>query len=89
MNKIALNLGYWAAVIAVAALAFESGRTEKIIKFSLLANGVMMLISAVGYVFDLTIILFFLMNIGMGAAVLTATVYLSKLFRKKLRQSTI
>ena len=63
------------------AWAFGNTRIERIIKYAFLANGAMMLITAIGYLFDIAIIVFLFMNIGMGVAVLTATIYLSKLFK--------
>jgi len=38
----------------------------------------MMFSSAVGYLFDIAVLIFLCMNIGMGAAVLTAEIYLYK-----------
>jgi energy-converting hydrogenase Eha subunit C len=63
------------------AFALGNTRIEKITKYAFLANGWMMLISAIAYVLDITIILFFCMYLGMGAAVLTADIALSKLFK--------
>ena len=84
----AVNMLGWTVFFGLscifAAWAFGNTRTERIIKYAFLSNGVMILTSAVGYMFDIVIIVFLFMNIGMGAAVLTAEIYLSKLFKSKL-----
>jgi len=69
-----------------AAWVFGNTRIERIIKCALLANGIMMFSSAVGYLFDIAVLIFLCMNIGMGAAVLTAEIYLSKLFKNILQR---
>lgn len=72
-----------------AAWAFGNTRIERIIRYAFLANGIMMLTAAIGYLFDIAIVVFLLMNIGMGAAVLAATIYLSKLFKNMGHQNTL
>jgi hypothetical protein len=64
------------------APVFSGGRLEKVIRYSFLANGVFMLLGAAAFVFDITVLLFLVMNIGMGAAVLLFTISLSVLFRR-------
>lgn len=81
----AVNMLGWTIFFGLSCIfvawAFGDTRIERIIKYAFLANGAMMLITAIGYLFDIAIIVFLFMNIGMGVAVLTATIYLSKLFK--------
>lgn len=51
-----------------AALAFGTAGYEKIIRATFFANGIMMLLTAGGYIFNLSVMVFLFMNIGMGAA---------------------
>jgi len=86
----AVNMLGWTVFFGLscifAALVFGNTSTEKIIKYAFLAIGIMMFTSAVGYLFDIAVLIFLCMNIGMGAAVLTAEIYLSKLFKSILQR---
>ena len=81
----AMNMLGWTVFFGLscicAAFALGSTRIEKIIKYAFLANGSMMLISAIAYTLDIKIILFLFMYLGMGVAILTATIPLCKLFK--------
>ncbi|HOS70109.1 MAG TPA: hypothetical protein PLG67_06140 [Bacillota bacterium] len=86
----AVNMLGWTVFFGLscsfAAWAFGNTRTERIIKYAFLTNGIMMFASAFGYLFDIVVIVFLCLNIGMGVAVLTVEIYLSKLF-KSLQKS--
>lgn len=81
----AINMLGWTVFFGLScifvALAFGDTKIEKIIKYAYLINGIMMIISAVAYVFDITILLFFCIYLGMGIAILMATIPISKLFK--------
>lgn len=57
---------------------------QNAIRFSFLANGVLCLLGGVGYVLQITWLVFLTINPGMGGAVLAATVGLTFLFRRAL-----
>lgn len=84
----AINMLGWTVFFGLsclfAAMAFGNTKTEKIIKYAFFANGIMMLITAMAYIFDIVIVVFLCMYIGMGVAVLTATLPLCKLFKSLL-----
>lgn len=81
-----INMLGWSVFLGLSSLfiapVFSGGRLEKVIRYSFLANGVFMLLGAAAFVFDITVLLFLVMNIGMGAAVLLFTISLSVLFRR-------
>lgn len=81
----AVNMLGWTVFFGLSciflALAFGSNKIEKIIKYAFFANGLMMLIGAIAYIFNVTILLFLCMYPGMGAAVITATIPLCKMFK--------
>lgn len=65
-----------------AAPIFSGGRLQNIIRYSFLANGIFVLSGAVGYILDITILVFVLMNLAMGAAVFAFTISLALLYRR-------
>lgn len=79
-----INMLGWSVFLGLSSLfiapVFSGGHLEKVISYSFLANGVFMLLGAAAFVFDITVLLFLVMNIGMGAAVLLFTISLSVLF---------
>jgi len=85
----AVNMLGWTVFFGLScifiALALGSTKIEKIIKYAFFANGFMMISSAIAYILDVTILLFLCMYPGMGAAVMTATISLCKMF-KDLKQ---
>lgn len=89
----AINMLGWTIFFGLscifAALAFGKTKVEKIIKYAFLVNGIMMLLGAVGYLFNIAIIVFLFVNIGMGVAILTATIYLCKLFKNLQHKSIV
>ncbi|MDD3705708.1 MAG: hypothetical protein PHC45_06585 [Clostridiaceae bacterium] len=89
----AINMLGWTIFFGLSCIfvawAFGNTKIERIIKYAFLSNGIMMLTSAIGYLFDIVIIVFLFMNIGMGVTILTATIYLSKLFRNIQDQNIV
>jgi hypothetical protein len=85
----AINMLGWTIFFGLscifAALALDSAKIEKVIKYALLANGAMMFIGVTGYLLDKAVIVFLCMNLGMGATILIATVFLCKLFKNTLK----
>jgi hypothetical protein len=81
-----INMLGWTVFFGLSSLfiapVFSGGRLERLIRYSFLANGIIVLLGGFGYVFDITILVFVLMNLGMGAAVTLFTVALAVLFRR-------
>lgn len=65
---------------------FSGGRTERVIRYAFLANGICCLLGFVSYLLQINVLLFLTVNFGMGAAVTVATVALAILFRRMLVQ---
>lgn len=84
----AINMLGWTVFFALSSLfvapVFTGGRLEKVIRSAFLVNGIICLLGGVGYVFDLAILIFFCMYLGMGAAVLVAVIPLCIMFRRML-----
>lgn len=85
-----INMLGWTVFFGLSSLfiapVFSGGRLERLIRYSFLANGVIVLLGGVGYIFDITILVFVLMNLGMGAAVILFTLALALLFRRLAKQ---
>jgi hypothetical protein len=64
------------------APVFSGGGLERLIRFALLANGIIVLLGGIGFVSDLTALVFVTMNLGMGAAVLISTFALTLFFHR-------
>lgn len=81
----AVNMLGWTIFFGLScifvSLAFGNTNLEKVIKYAFLANGIMMLLGAVGYVFNIIVLTFFCMYLGMGATIFAATIPLCRLFR--------
>jgi hypothetical protein len=88
----AMNMLGWTVFFGLSciftAIAFGNTKNEKIIKRALLVNGVIVFIGLIGYLLDIATIVFLSMNLGMGAAVLIATIWLSKLFKEYLQKDS-
>jgi hypothetical protein len=84
----AVNMLGWTLFFGLASLfvapVFVGGRLEKTIRGAFLVNGIVCLLAGVGYILEIPVLVFVTINLGMGAAVLVATVALSLLFRRKL-----
>jgi len=82
---VAINMLGWTVFFGLSSLfivpIFSSGKLEKVIKFSFLVNGIICILGAIGYVFEITIlnILFFYV---MGAAVIVIAISSSIWFKR-------
>jgi hypothetical protein len=63
---------------------FDGGRTERVIRYSFMFNGIFCLLGFVSYILQINLLLFLTINLGMGAAVTVATIALTILFRGML-----
>lgn len=81
-----INLVGWTLFFSLACLflapVFSGNKLEKVIRIALMCNGIICLLGGVGYVFDIVALVFLTLNLGMGGAVLTATIGLFLYFKR-------
>ena len=81
----AINMLGWTIFFGLscvfAGLALGNTKIEQVIKYAFLSNGVMMFLGVIGYLWDKSVVVFLCMNLGMGAAILIATIPLCYLFK--------
>lgn len=82
----ATNMLGWTVFLGLSSLfvapVFTGSRLETAIRIAFLVNGLCCLLGGVGYVLDLTPLVFVTINLGMGGAVLIAAILLCFLFRR-------
>lgn len=82
----AVNMLGWTLFLGLSCLfvapIFSGGRLEKLIRVAFFLNGIFVLAGGVSYLFEITILVFLLMNFGMGGALTVATISLAVLFRR-------
>jgi hypothetical protein len=87
-----INLVGWTLFFSLSCLfiapIFTGSRLNKVIKYAFISNGIICILGGIGFMFDNIILIFLTLNLGMGAATLTATIALSIFFRRLRRQST-
>lgn len=64
----------------------DGGRTERVTRYAFLFNGIFCLLGFVSYILQINLLLFLTINLGMGVAVTVATIALTILFRRMLRE---
>lgn len=83
----ALNMMGWTIFLGLSSLfvapVFGGGRLETVIRWAFLVNGVNCLVGALGYVFNITLVVFLSMNLVLGGALITVMVGLALWMRKK------
>lgn len=84
VNMLGFTLFLGLASLCVAP-AFGVGRLQKVIRASFVANGLFCLLGGVGFVLQITWLVFVTINLGMGGALLVATVGLALFFRRVAR----
>jgi hypothetical protein len=81
----ALNMLGWGVFLGLTSLflapVFPGSGVERVIRWAFLANGIFCLGGGLGYILELEWLIFVTTTLGMGAAVLTATVALALWFR--------
>ena len=81
----AINMLGWTIFFGLscifAGLALGNTKIEQVIKYAFLSNGVMMFLGVTGYLLNKSIVVFLCMNLGMGSAILIATIPLCYLFK--------
>lgn len=82
----AVNMLGWSFFLGLSSLfvapVFSGSRLALVIKIAFLANGIFCLLGGIGYVFEWLVLLFLSINVGMGGAVMTATVALTIFFAR-------
>jgi hypothetical protein len=87
---LAINMLGWTLFFGLSSLfvapVFSGGRLEKVIRYAFLLNGIFCLLGGIGFVFGIPTLVFFTINLGMGAAVTVVTIALAMLFKRLDRQ---
>jgi hypothetical protein len=85
----AINMLGWSLFLGLASLClapvFRGGRLAAVVRYAFWANGVICLLGGIGYIFDIVIVVFLTMYLGMGAALLVASLALVGHFRRLAR----
>lgn len=81
VNMLGFTLFLGLASLFVAPV-FAGDRLRAVIRYSFLANGIFCLLGGVGFVLQITWLVFVCINLGMGSAVLVATIALAVYFRR-------
>ena len=86
----AINMLGWSVFLGLASLfvapMFSAGGAEGVVRLALLLNGVFCLSGGIGYVFEITWLVFVTTTLGMGGAVLVAMTALAIWFGRGGRQ---
>ncbi|HZD10906.1 MAG TPA: hypothetical protein VE553_06150 [Candidatus Binatia bacterium] len=83
INMLGFTLFLGLASLFVAPV-FGGNRLENAIRYSFLANGVFCLLGGVGYALQISWLVFLCTNLGMGGALLAATIALCVLFGRPI-----
>jgi len=82
----AVNMLGWSIFLGLASLfvapTFSVARPERVIRIAFLVNGLFCLAGGIGYVWEITWLVFVTTTLGMGAAVLVGTAALARWFRR-------
>lgn len=82
----AVNVLGWSIFMGLSSLlvtpVFSGGRLQTIVRVSFLANGACCLLGAVGYVLGIAVLVFLTLTLGMGGAVLAASISTGVWFRR-------
>jgi hypothetical protein len=86
-TKLTVSRG-WSLFLGLSSLLaaplFGGQRLEKLIRAFFIINGVCCLLGGIGYVFDLTTLVFLTIDLGMGGSVMAITAALCVFFRRML-----
>ncbi|HSD82756.1 MAG TPA: hypothetical protein VLG46_02800 [Anaerolineae bacterium] len=88
----ALNMLGWTLFFGLSSLfvapVFSGSKLAKAIRWLFVINGMMCLLGGLGYALEITTLVFFTINFGMGGAVTLFTIALCVYFRRMERQVT-
>lgn len=89
----ALNMLGWTLFFGLSSLflapAFSGSRLTNFIRWLFVINGVMCLLGGIGYALEITALVFFTINFGMGGAVTLLTIALAIYFNRLAKQATV
>ena len=87
----AINMLGWTLFFGLSSLlvapVFTGGGLEKFIRIVFIVNGVCCLLGGIGFVLDITPLVFLTINFGMGGAVIAITLALCVFFRRMMRET--
>ena len=87
----ALNMLGWTLFFGLSSLfvapAFSGSRLTNFIRWLFVINGVMCLLGGIGYALEITALVFFTINLGMGGAVTLLTIALCVYFKRLEKQA--
>jgi hypothetical protein len=82
----ALNMLGWTLFFGLSSLfmasAFSGSRLANVIRWLFVVNGMMCVLGGIGFALEITVLVFFTMNFGMGGAVIALTIALCFFFRR-------
>ncbi len=82
----AINMLGWTVFYGISSLCiafcFGNSKIENFCRYSFLANALFMLVAAVGYIANVTVVVFVCMYIGLGGTMLATALGLCRLFSK-------
>jgi hypothetical protein len=80
-----VNLLGWTIFLALASFfispVFSGGKLEKVIKYAFIANGILCILGAFGYIFNIVALNYIFFE-GMGAAIIVISISLAVFFRR-------
>jgi hypothetical protein len=86
----ALNMLGWTLFFGLSSLfvapAFSGGKLARLIRWLFVINGIMCLLGGIGYALEITTLVFFTINFGMGGAVTILTIALCFWFKRVEKQ---
>jgi len=86
----ALNMLGWTLFFGLSSLfvapIFSGSKLAKVIRWLFVINGIMCLLGGVGYALEITTLVFFTINFGMGGAVTILTIALGVWFKRMEKQ---
>ena len=89
----ALNMLGWTLFFGLSSLfvapVFSGGKLANLVRWLFVINGVMCLLGGIGYALEITTLVFFTINFGMGGAVTLLTIALCFCFKRMEKQVTL
>ncbi len=83
-----INIAGWTLFFSLssffAAPVFSGKGLNRVIKYTLIANGIICVLGGIGYIFDKIVLIFLMLNFGMGGAILVVMTGLFLFFKRQL-----
>ena len=85
----AVNMLGWTLFLGLSSFfiapVFSRDKLQRVLKITFIINGISCILSGIGYVFQIDIITFLFMNLGMGGAVTVMSITASIFFKKQYK----